>query len=147
VVQLGRSSRRWREARLESDAEKLAGIPQTSSTASFVTLVAKKSPQGKASGDPESRVALGCPFMDQSYYKRLPLGSRVTILTYELHLKRFLERLGFSVERADQTWFVMRRDTGPLLPLVQLFQEGPRAAPAEEGGVRICMARPVADLT
>jgi hypothetical protein len=62
--------------------------------------------------------------MDCGCYERLPLGSRVTVPAGDVHLKRLLERLGFAIERADEKWFVMRRDTGPLLPVLQLVREG-----------------------
>ena len=56
----------------------------------------------------------------EKHYESLPLGSRVTISACDMRLKRLLDELGFNIEHADQQWCVMRRDTGPLRPLLRL---------------------------
>ena len=58
--------------------------------------------------------------MADNRYESLPLGARVVIPAADLRLKRLLDELGFNMERADQQWRVMRRDTWPLQPVLRL---------------------------
>jgi hypothetical protein len=71
---------------------------------------------------PESRhPARACMTLEQ-HYDSLPLGSRVTIASTDLRLKRLLDDLGFNIERLDQQWCVMRRDTWRLRPVLRLVR-------------------------
>jgi hypothetical protein len=56
-------------------------------------------------------------------YGALPIGSTITLSGAEVRLKAYLETLGFCVVREHPgvpATIVMRRDTGPLLPVLRL---------------------------
>jgi len=56
----------------------------------------------------------------EEHYDDLPLGTRVTIATSNARLKRLLDGLGYNIERADEQWCVMRRDTWRLRSVLKL---------------------------
>lgn len=57
-------------------------------------------------------------------FETLPIGSYVTLSGANVRLRRLLESYGFWPVHMDDpeapTEIVMRRDTGPLLPILKL---------------------------
>jgi hypothetical protein len=71
---------------------------------------------------PESSHSTRASMTLEQHYDSLPLGSRVTIARSDLRLKRLLDDLGFNIERVNQQWCVMRRDTWRLRPVLRVVR-------------------------